>query len=352
MKIDQEAIVDLGHRESAGTLQSVGSKGSSTRRACLFAGALLLACASHPAAQSASLPRSPAGTAAAVPAEMDGVADAVESKWLESRAIAALRPWTLPAVIAVPLPLGRSGRSPLLREPRSVYEATASFEMGEMHAIQRHLGFVLERLAERDVSALPAALREQRLLQIERLSTYRDRAVFPRNGFVPDLSPVFIDADGRACAVAYLMIEAGARDLAERVAGQENLAYLPEIATPGVARWIEESGLDAEECALIQPNYWYYSPWSLQAGVNLDFFARSRQGQLPLVVRFRGLWTNMDPLQATWSWDFGDGATSSLQNPTHTYTAPGIYTVSLTSTTLFPHHSATETKVGFIVVQP
>lgn len=31
----------------------------------------------------------------------------------------------------------------------------------------------------------------------------------------------------------------------------------------------------------------------------------------------------------SWSWNFGDGNTSSLQNPIHTYTAPGDYTVSL-----------------------
>jgi PKD repeat protein len=30
-----------------------------------------------------------------------------------------------------------------------------------------------------------------------------------------------------------------------------------------------------------------------------------------------------------WSWDFGDGQTSTEQNPEHTYTAAGIYTVAL-----------------------
>jgi plastocyanin len=30
-----------------------------------------------------------------------------------------------------------------------------------------------------------------------------------------------------------------------------------------------------------------------------------------------------------WNWDFGDGGTSSEQNPSHTYTEPGTYTVSL-----------------------
>ena len=31
----------------------------------------------------------------------------------------------------------------------------------------------------------------------------------------------------------------------------------------------------------------------------------------------------------SWSWDFGDGSTSNSQNPTHNYSAPGIYDVSL-----------------------
>jgi PKD repeat protein len=34
----------------------------------------------------------------------------------------------------------------------------------------------------------------------------------------------------------------------------------------------------------------------------------------------------------TWSWDLGDGNTSTMQNPMHTYTAAGTYTVCLTVT--------------------
>ena len=33
---------------------------------------------------------------------------------------------------------------------------------------------------------------------------------------------------------------------------------------------------------------------------------------------------------SSWSWDFGDGGTSSLQNPSHTYAQPGSYSVTLT----------------------
>jgi PKD repeat protein len=35
----------------------------------------------------------------------------------------------------------------------------------------------------------------------------------------------------------------------------------------------------------------------------------------------------------SWAWDFGDSATSTMQNPTYTYTSPGLYYVCLTITT-------------------
>lgn len=38
------------------------------------------------------------------------------------------------------------------------------------------------------------------------------------------------------------------------------------------------------------------------------------------------------PGTLTWFWDFGDGSTSNLANPVHSYTAPGNYTVSLATT--------------------
>jgi hypothetical protein len=35
----------------------------------------------------------------------------------------------------------------------------------------------------------------------------------------------------------------------------------------------------------------------------------------------------------SWLWDFGDGTTSNLQNPTHSYSSPGTYNVTLTALT-------------------
>ncbi len=46
-------------------------------------------------------------------------------------------------------------------------------------------------------------------------------------------------------------------------------------------------------------------------------------------VQFTDLTQN---LPQTWAWDFGDGNTSNIQNPTHTYTSNGTYTVTLICT--------------------
>jgi PKD repeat protein len=39
--------------------------------------------------------------------------------------------------------------------------------------------------------------------------------------------------------------------------------------------------------------------------------------------------TDLTQGSASWAWNFGDGNTSTLQNPTHTYGATGVYTVTL-----------------------
>ena len=48
----------------------------------------------------------------------------------------------------------------------------------------------------------------------------------------------------------------------------------------------------------------------------------------------------------SWLWDFGDGITSTLQNPSHTYINGGIYTVGLT--TLNQYGSNNYTEINYI----
>jgi Zn-dependent metalloprotease len=51
---------------------------------------------------------------------------------------------------------------------------------------------------------------------------------------------------------------------------------------------------------------------------------------------------------SSWAWDFGDGQTSNVQNPSHKYTASGSYTVKLTSTNTYGNN--TETKTAYVVI--
>ena len=60
-----------------------------------------------------------------------------------------------------------------------------------------------------------------------------------------------------------------------------------------------------------------------------DFTSDKVTGDPLLVVQFTDASTN-NP--TNWSWDFGDGSTSTLQHPSHTYSQYGYFTVSLTAT--------------------
>jgi PKD repeat protein len=78
-----------------------------------------------------------------------------------------------------------------------------------------------------------------------------------------------------------------------------------------------------------------------------DFRAVPRSGSAPLTVQFTDLSTSKLGI-ATWSWDFGDGGTSTEQNPMYGYTAAGVYTVALTITG--PEGSDTATKANHVSV--
>lgn len=78
-----------------------------------------------------------------------------------------------------------------------------------------------------------------------------------------------------------------------------------------------------------------------------DFRGVPRSGSAPLTVQFTDLSTSKLGI-AAWSWDFGDGSTSTEQNPMYGYTSEGVYTVSLTITG--PEGSDTATKVNYVSV--
>jgi PKD repeat protein len=60
-----------------------------------------------------------------------------------------------------------------------------------------------------------------------------------------------------------------------------------------------------------------------------SFTATPTSGTAPLSVRFTD--TSTGQISA-WAWNFGDGTTSTAQNPTHSYASAGTYSVTLTAT--------------------
>jgi PKD repeat protein len=74
----------------------------------------------------------------------------------------------------------------------------------------------------------------------------------------------------------------------------------------------------------------------------IDFSGEPLVGLYPLTVQFTD--QSVGIVETSWLWDFGDGNTSTLQNPAHTYVQRGRYEVSLTI------DGITTTKSEYVIV--
>jgi glucose/arabinose dehydrogenase len=79
-----------------------------------------------------------------------------------------------------------------------------------------------------------------------------------------------------------------------------------------------------------------------------DFSADVVSGPSPLTVQFTDL--SNAPSPTGWVWDFGDGTTSTVQNPQHTYTRNGMYDVRLN--VAGANGAVATTKVNYILIGP
>ncbi|MEN6396208.1 MAG: PKD domain-containing protein [Methanoregula sp.] len=79
-----------------------------------------------------------------------------------------------------------------------------------------------------------------------------------------------------------------------------------------------------------------------------NFSGTPTSNYLPLTVQFTDLSTG--PVTG-WNWSFGDGNTSTLENPSYTYANAGLYTVSLTVTNASSGATNTMTKSNYITVK-
>jgi PKD repeat protein/GH25 family lysozyme M1 (1,4-beta-N-acetylmuramidase) len=77
------------------------------------------------------------------------------------------------------------------------------------------------------------------------------------------------------------------------------------------------------------------------------FDANVTSGKVPLTVQFNDTSTGSP---TSWNWSFGNGALSTMQNPVHTYTASGTFTVSLNVTNSDGSNSSS--RLNYITVLP
>ncbi|MGE0086802.1 MAG: PKD domain-containing protein [Desulfococcaceae bacterium] len=82
--------------------------------------------------------------------------------------------------------------------------------------------------------------------------------------------------------------------------------------------------------------------------VTAAFSADKTSAKVSETVKFTDASTASYCTLSSWSWTFGDGASSTVQNPEHAYTTPGVYTVTLTASC--SGASDTETRTSYITV--
>ena len=125
----------------------------------------------------------------------------------------------------------------------------------EQLRLRTHLAYVEGLLRARDVSHLPPAQRERRTRLLDQLRAYRKRGVFPQNTYQRGRTPVFIDTQGRLCAVGFLIAQSAGREAAERINERYRLDRIADMDAPAVEKWAERHGFTLRELAMIQPCY-------------------------------------------------------------------------------------------------
>jgi len=138
---------------------------------------------------------------------------------------------------------------------RMVFGRAPTPKTPERLRLQAHLAVVEQFLRQRDGLSLTPAQRARRTELLDALHRYWKDGRFPENTEVPGRSPVFMDANGRLCAVGHLIAESAGREVAEAIDQDYHLAYIHNIDSAGLNAWAERNGFTLRELALVQPTY-------------------------------------------------------------------------------------------------
>ena len=129
------------------------------------------------------------------------------------------------------------------------------------------------------------------------------------------------------------------------VVSSDSVASFTNQSSPNSTAWLWNFG-DGATSSAANPTHIYSAPGTYNVCLEVlntcgrDTICRTvtitcinpTSGYTVQVVNAVATFTDLSLGAVDFDWDFGDGVTSNLQNPTHSYTQSGIYTVCLTVT--------------------
>jgi gliding motility-associated-like protein len=143
-----------------------------------------------------------------------------------------------------------------------------------------------------------------------------------------------------ACGSASASVEVLFQDPPEvMLDGNFTLCPVAQVGATGADTYVWSTGATGPATTIGQPGTYAVTGTNACGSVTVAFAVVDNpvvaafvpsvvEGTAPLTV---DLSNQSQPLDASFSWDFGDGAGSTAFAPTYTYTAPGDYTVQLTA---------------------
>ena len=106
----------------------------------------------------------------------------------------------------------------------------------------------------------------------------------------------------------------------------ESISESVGISNDEVEVFVSSSDVFATQTFSLFPEEQNIPQSRLPPVASFGFITSKAPGVIPLTVRFADTSTNSP---TAWLWSFGDGNVSTSQNPSHTYTSAGSYTVTL-----------------------
>lgn len=124
----------------------------------------------------------------------------------------------------------------------------------ELVRLRAHISWVVAHLRRNSPSLTPQQrARRQRCLTL--LTQYGHAGEFPRNTYCSGRRPVFVDGEGRVCAVGHLVAQTVGPDVTHALARDHRLSFIEEIDARELRDWADGHGFTMRELATIQPQY-------------------------------------------------------------------------------------------------